>query len=125
VLKVVLKGGAGTQSLDLFPPNPGGAAAMTLAVAGGDVYCVSFGGAAGGTVPADTARLWRIRAATAEPGCPATCCELGGLCAWGPPDEDEDCSGVGGGFPASFARRIWISKRSTSGAFRRTAFSEE
>ena len=102
LLKVVIKGSVGTQPVDLVPPNPGTDAAVTLAInGGGDTYCVSLGGAAGGTSGPDTASLWRIRNAVAEPGCPLACCALGGVCAWGSPDEE--CALAGGtlGAPGS------------------------
>jgi hypothetical protein len=92
LLKAVLRGGLGTQSLDLTPPDPGSDAAVTLAFhGGGDVYCVSLGGAAGGTVAADTQERWQIGGATAEPDCPTVCCAFdsgfGEYCSWGVPDE--------------------------------------
>ena len=87
LLKVVIKGSVGTQPVDLVPPNPGTDAAVTLAINGGDTYCVSLGGAAGGTSGLNTASLWRIQNAVAEPGCPLACCALGGVCAWGGPAE--------------------------------------
>jgi hypothetical protein len=92
LLKAVLRGGLGTQSLDLTPPDPGSDAAVTVAFhGGGDVYCVSFGGAAGGTVAADTAERWQMAGATSEPSCPTVCCAFdsgfGEYCSWGVPDE--------------------------------------
>jgi hypothetical protein len=95
LLKVVIKGSVGTQPLDLVPPNPGTDAAITLAInGGGDTYCVSLGGAAGGTSGPDTASVWRIRDALTEPGCPSACCTFGGVCAWGTPSEE--CALAGG-----------------------------
>jgi hypothetical protein len=92
LLKAVLRGALGTQSLDLTPPDPGSDAAVTLAFhGGGDVYCVSLGGAAGGTVAADTDDRWQLAGATAEPSCPTVCCAFNGgpgpYCSWGVPDE--------------------------------------
>jgi hypothetical protein len=102
LLKVVIRGSVGTQPVDLVPPNPGTDAAVTLAInGGGDTYCVSLGGAAGGTSGPDTASVWRIRDALAQPGCPLACCALGGVCAWGGPNEE--CAIAGGtlGAPGS------------------------
>ena len=67
-MKVVLKG---TANLSLVPPNPGSEAQVLLDVFGGDRYCTGFGGAAGGTVVADTSEQWKVISATAEVPCPA------------------------------------------------------
>jgi len=72
MLKVVLRGGVGTTDLEIVPPNPGDDGGFILAIPGGDSYCVSFGGAAGGLELRDTAEQWRIVDATATPGCPTS-----------------------------------------------------
>ncbi|MEO7434789.1 MAG: hypothetical protein ABI080_04820, partial [Candidatus Binatia bacterium] len=54
----------------LLPPAPGDTALLVLDVAGGERYCVSFGGAAGGTEIKDSATQWKVKNATAEPACP-------------------------------------------------------
>lgn len=63
---VVLRGSMGIQ---VAPPNPGDDGGIVLEIGGGDRYCVSFGGAAGGTESRDDATTWKIRRATARPGC--------------------------------------------------------
>ncbi len=65
-LKVTIK----KDTIGLLPPAPGDEALLILDVTGGDRYCVSFGGAAGGTETKDTATLWKINNATAQPACP-------------------------------------------------------
>jgi hypothetical protein len=66
-MRVALVGRDGP--IDLRPPAPGTSGGMWLTIAGGDTYCVAFGGAAGGTLIADTERRFAIKQATAE-GCP-------------------------------------------------------
>jgi hypothetical protein len=68
-LKAILKGNVGTQSLDILPPNPGDEGGIILSINGGGTYCVSFGGAAGGTETADQPTLWKLLVPTAQPGC--------------------------------------------------------
>jgi hypothetical protein len=101
LLKIVLKGKVGVQPLDLVPPDPGSDAVAILVLSNGDSYCVSFGGAAGGEVVADTATTWKMQNATAEPGCPTFCCSFGSSCVWGRASEASFCPEVGGvlGFP--------------------------
>ena len=74
ILKVVLVGSIGSQSLDVVPPNAGDEAGLILTLNGplnsSATYCVGFGGAAGGEEGDDDAALWKIKDATAEPGCP-------------------------------------------------------
>jgi hypothetical protein len=74
ILKVVLVGSIGTQSLDVIPPNAGDEAGLILTLNGplnsSATYCVGFAGAAGGEEGDDDAALWKIKDATAEPGCP-------------------------------------------------------
>jgi hypothetical protein len=65
-LKVTVK----KDAIGLLPPAPGDEALLILDVTGGERYCVSFGGAAGGTETKDTATLWKINNATAQPACP-------------------------------------------------------
>jgi hypothetical protein len=69
VLKAVVKAGAG---MTVAPPNPGDDGGLVLELGGGDRYCVSLGGAAGGTERRDDASRWKITGATAKPGCPAS-----------------------------------------------------
>jgi hypothetical protein len=71
-LKVLLRGNVGTADLAVMPPNPGDDGGLVLAIAGGDRYCVSLGGAAGGTERQDTASTWHLANATAKPGCPVS-----------------------------------------------------
>jgi hypothetical protein len=83
LLEIVLRGDVGVQPLDLVPPDPGSDAVAILSLTSGDVYCVSFGGAAGGQETVDTAKTWKMRNASAEPGCPALCCSLANdSCTW-------------------------------------------
>jgi hypothetical protein len=96
VLRIVLAGSTGTQSLDLVPPNPGSSAIAVLTLADGDAYCVSFGAAAGGQVVANTAHSWKVRNATSEPGCPAFCCSFGVTCGWGDALDAAFCPELGG-----------------------------
>jgi hypothetical protein len=69
-VKAVLRGGAGTTDLVVMPPNPGDDGGFVLGLTGGDRYCVSFGGAAGGTETDDDARKWAVVNATATASCP-------------------------------------------------------
>ena len=72
VLKGLLKGSVGTQSLDVVPPNAGDSGGVILEIGnGGATICAAFGGPAGGTEARDDAELWRIINATAQPGCPS------------------------------------------------------
>jgi hypothetical protein len=72
LLKAVLKGNVGTQSLDVVPPSPGDEGGIILGINGGGTYCVSFGGTAGGTETADQPTLWKVLNATAQAGCVTT-----------------------------------------------------
>jgi hypothetical protein len=66
-LKVLLRGGIGTQSLDVVPPAPGNDGGVVLQIGnGGGTYCV----AAGGFESRDTSQRWRVVNATGE-GCPS------------------------------------------------------
>lgn len=68
-IRVVLRGDVGSTPLNLVPPDPGSGGSMTLA-GRGDTYCVVLGGAAGGTITANTERTFRMRGATSEVACP-------------------------------------------------------
>jgi hypothetical protein len=103
LLKVVLKGSLGVQPLDLVPPDPGADAVAILSLTNGDSYCVALGGAAGGQIVVDTSATWKVRNATAQPGCPTFCCSFASSCAWGDSAGAEVCAEQGGtlGFPGS------------------------
>ena len=77
LMKVILKGKVGTDDLSVVPPNPGTQIGFVLDT-GGQQYCASFGGAAGGTEVADSPAQWKISGPTIQPGCPDTtaCCSL-------------------------------------------------
>jgi hypothetical protein len=66
LLQVMLRGGLGTQSLDVVPPNLGDEGALALTITGGGTYCVGFGGAAGGSEVDDSATRWKIIDATGQ-----------------------------------------------------------
>jgi hypothetical protein len=68
-VKAIIKGNAGTQSLDVVPPDAGDDGGFILTIPGGGTYCATFGGAAGGTEVKDTGQLWKVTNATAQ-GCP-------------------------------------------------------
>jgi hypothetical protein len=73
IMKAKLKGSAGPASLDVVPPNGGttGGIIVTLDQGSGDNrFCVSFGGAAGGTPIANYLEQWKMINATGQPGCP-------------------------------------------------------
>jgi hypothetical protein len=74
LLKAIVKGSVGTESLDVTPPNEGTDGGIVLTINGGSNsgpsrYCATFGGAAGGTEIQDTAQLFKVIKATAQPGC--------------------------------------------------------
>jgi hypothetical protein len=71
-LKAILRGRVGTTDLVVTPPNPGDDGGLVLGFPGGDRYCVSFGGAAGGTETNDDAQRWTVVKATAPAGCPVS-----------------------------------------------------
>lgn len=54
LLKALVKGSIGTQSLDVVPPNPGDDGGIILTINGGGTYCAAFAAGAGGTERADT-----------------------------------------------------------------------
>jgi len=71
LLRVILDGGLGSQSLDVVPPDPGDDVRFVLQFGnGGGTYCVTLGTAFGSTESADTAQLWQLSGATAEAACP-------------------------------------------------------
>jgi hypothetical protein len=83
--KLLLDGETGLGDLTLVPPNPGTSLTAILEIdSSRERHCVSFGGAAGGSVLANDAQLWSIRKPTAQPECPSPrCCQVGpGLCGW-------------------------------------------
>jgi hypothetical protein len=101
LLKVVMKGNVGTRDLDVVPPNPGTSGTIVLSIHnGGDRFCASYGGAAGGTVAKDTATVFKIRNPNAQPPCPPDppqlCCDFGPLqqCGWA--TDAEQCLFFGG-----------------------------
>jgi hypothetical protein len=69
LVKALLKGNVGTQSLDVVPPNLGDEGGIILTIPGGGTYCATYGGAAGGAEIKDNAVQWKIINADAE-GCP-------------------------------------------------------
>jgi hypothetical protein len=70
LLKALVKGNVGTQSLDVVPPNLGDDGGIVLSINGGGTYCVAFGGAAGGSEQKDDGQVWKISNAGAQT-CPA------------------------------------------------------
>src|SRR5207244_1196712 len=68
-LTVIGRGNIGSQPLEVVPPNPGDDGGVILHINGGDTYCVSFGGAAGGIERDDSASRWSVVKATGQPGC--------------------------------------------------------
>jgi hypothetical protein len=80
-LRAVISGGI------VLPPDAGTAGGVILAINGGDTYCVSFGGEAGGRIRINTGAVWRVVKPTDEPGCLVAaprCCSLPGApsCGW-------------------------------------------
>lgn len=78
LLKALIKGNVGTQSLNVVPPGTGDSGGIILHInpsvllgKPAATYCVSFGGAAGGTEITDDAERWFVKSPTAENGCPA------------------------------------------------------
>ena len=69
VIKIFLQDRYGP--ITVVPPNPGTDGGLVLTINGGDRYCTSFGGAAGGQVTSNDADLYRVRNPTAEPPCPS------------------------------------------------------
>src|SRR5439155_25939014 len=70
LVKAILKGSVGKQSLDVVPPNRGDEGGIILTINRGGTYCAAFGGAAGGSKTHDNAQLWKITNAVAQ-GCPS------------------------------------------------------
>ena len=54
------------------------------------------GGAAGGEIVKNTARVWKVRNATSQPGCPSLCCSFGASCGWGDTIDASFCPELGG-----------------------------
>jgi hypothetical protein len=73
LIKAILKGSQGLITVEA--PNPGTDGGGILAIAGGDSYCMAFGGAAGGTItnfpPGNPFKLFKVRLPTGE-GCPSS-----------------------------------------------------
>jgi len=99
LLKVILNGRVGTQSLDVVPPNSGTIGGIILDVTGGDRYCVAFGGIAGGRTTKDSATQWKVVDATAQPGCEAIlpCTDSGAPTCGGTCPAGQFCAPFGGG----------------------------
>jgi hypothetical protein len=70
LVKVVLKGRVGIQPLNVVPPNLGTGGGIALTIGGAARYCVAFGGAAAGSIVADTPAVWKVLDATGE-ACPS------------------------------------------------------
>jgi len=87
LLKVMLDGDVGLEPLSIQPPNPGDEGGIALAVAGGDRYCVTFGGTAGGQETEDSVAAWKVVRAAAENGCPTPVCGNGAV------EGNEQCDG--------------------------------
>ena len=69
LLTVLGKGSTG--GLNLVPPNTGTEAQLSFTPgSGGDQYCASFGGAAGGTIDPNTAKVFKAKNPTAAGACP-------------------------------------------------------
>ncbi len=62
---------AGNGMVDIVPPNPGSSGGFVFTIAGGDSYCVAFGGSAGGVTQRNDARQWMMKRPTAA-ACPAS-----------------------------------------------------
>lgn len=60
LLKVIIRGNLGTQPVDIEPPLGVADGGIILTINGGGVYCVGFGGAAGGSDPLNSGRVWKI-----------------------------------------------------------------
>jgi hypothetical protein len=69
VLKAIIKGGVGTQSLDVVPPNLGDDGGIILQIPGGGTYCIALGGATGSREVKDDATQWTVISASLH-GCP-------------------------------------------------------
>jgi hypothetical protein len=61
LLKAVVKG-----SISLVPPNTGTDGGIELILGGGDIYCVGFGGAAGGTIGGNNAKVFKVALPTTK-----------------------------------------------------------
>jgi cysteine-rich repeat protein len=80
LIKFILKGTVGTQSVDVLPPNLGDAGGFVLDITGGHKYCVAFGGSAGGLEVQDDGTQWKIVNATGQCVCGNGVVELGEQC---------------------------------------------
>jgi hypothetical protein len=69
ILKAILAGNVGTQSLDVVPPNPGSSAGLALSFPGGGVYCTSFGSGDEGIEIIDDGQRWKMKTAAGK-SCP-------------------------------------------------------
>jgi hypothetical protein len=96
--RVDVRGNIGGLDLDGVPPNPGTDAVAVLEIHGGDTYCTSLGGAAGGTVLQNSGEIFKMRSAAVEVACPVLssplCCTIGLTCAWAA--TATDCTTAGG-----------------------------
>lgn len=107
----------GTFALPIVPPAPGTDGGATLALTGGDAYCMRFGGPAGGVVknvPADVGdRVFKITRPVAEAGCVHCSDQGGGVCggACGP---QQFCVDVGQGCQCIFIFGSTTTTTSTS-----------
>ena len=103
LMRLILKGNTFSNDRDLtvVPPNPGTGGRAVLSINnGGDRYCASYGGAAGGTINPNTDRVFKVNNPTAQPPCPPDpspiCCDFGTqeVCGWA--DNAEDCIAASG-----------------------------
>jgi hypothetical protein len=68
--KALIKGADG-GNLDVVPPNTGTDGGATLAIAGGDVYCINFGGTDGGTTVTNTNKVYEVLRPATDTACPS------------------------------------------------------
>jgi hypothetical protein len=71
MLKAVVDGQGNNPTITVVPPNPGSDGGMVFTINGGDSYCVTLGGAAGGKLGNKGDVAFKISRATAEAPCPA------------------------------------------------------
>jgi len=69
VLKAIIKGSVGTQSMNVVPPNLGDDGGIILQILGGGTYCIALGGATGSREVKDDATQWTVINASLH-GCP-------------------------------------------------------
>ena len=112
--------------ISILPPAPGADAGATLAINGGDTYCMRFGGAAGGRIrnaPADSGeRLFKVTNPTAEAGC-AHCGDQGGGVCGGSCGFNEACTSVFGGGCACIAMGTFTTTSTSSTSTSSTTLS--